>query len=70
MDLALTNLQGLICHKTQQTKSNQTKPNQKFYLFIFLFTIYHFYELINVMVDCIYYFIFKFGRAACFSVNS
>ena len=27
-DLALNNLQGLICHKTQQTKPNQTKPNQ------------------------------------------
>ena len=26
MDLALNNLQRLICHKTQQTKPNQTKP--------------------------------------------
>ena len=26
MDLALNNLQKLICHKTQQTKPNQTKP--------------------------------------------
>ena len=26
MDLALNNLQRLICHKTQQTK--QTKPNE------------------------------------------
>ena len=25
MDLALNNLQRLICHKTQQTKPNQTK---------------------------------------------
>ena len=25
MDLALDNLQKLICHKTQQTKPNQTK---------------------------------------------
>ena len=25
MDLALNNLQRLICHKTQQTKSNQIK---------------------------------------------
>ena len=25
MDLALNNLQRLICHKTQQTKTNQTK---------------------------------------------
>ena len=25
MDLALNNLQRLICHKTQQTKLNQTK---------------------------------------------
>ena len=25
MDLALNNLQMLICHKTQQTKPNQTK---------------------------------------------
>ena len=24
MDLVLNNLQGLICHKTQQTKANQT----------------------------------------------
>ena len=24
MDLALNNLQGLICHKTKQTKPNQT----------------------------------------------
>ena len=27
MDLALNNLQRLICHKTNQTKPNQTKPN-------------------------------------------
>ena len=27
MDLALNNLQGLICHKIQQTKPNQTKPS-------------------------------------------
>ena len=27
MDLALNNLQQLICHKTQP---NQTKPNQKY----------------------------------------
>ena len=26
MDLALNNLQRLICHKTHQTKPNQTKP--------------------------------------------
>ena len=26
MDLALNNLQRLICHKTPQTKPNQTKP--------------------------------------------
>ena len=26
MDLALNNLQKLICHKTHQTKPNQTKP--------------------------------------------
>ena len=25
MDLALNNLQRLVCHKTQQTKPNQTK---------------------------------------------
>ena len=25
MDLALNNLQRLICHKTKQTKPNQTK---------------------------------------------
>ena len=25
MDLALNNLPGLICHKTQQTKPNQTE---------------------------------------------
>ena len=25
MDLALNDLQWLICHKTQQTKTNQTK---------------------------------------------
>ena len=30
MDLALNNLQGLICHKTQQTKPNQTKPASPF----------------------------------------
>ena len=32
MDLALNNLQRLICHKTQQTKPtkpNQTKPRAK-----------------------------------------
>ena len=28
MDLALNNLQRLICHKTQQTKPNQTKPSK------------------------------------------
>ena len=27
MDLALNNLQRLICHKTKQTKPNQTKPS-------------------------------------------
>ena len=27
MDLVLNNLQRLICHKTQQTKPNQTKQN-------------------------------------------
>ena len=27
MDLALNNLQGLMCHKTQQIKSNQIKSN-------------------------------------------
>ena len=27
MDLVLNNLQSLICHKTQITKPNQTKPN-------------------------------------------
>ena len=26
MDLALNNLQRLICHKIKQTKPNQTKP--------------------------------------------
>ena len=26
MDLALDNLQRLVCHKTHQTKPNQTKP--------------------------------------------
>ena len=26
MDLALNNLQKLICHKTQETKPNLTKP--------------------------------------------
>ena len=29
MDLALNNLQRLICHKIQQTKPNQTKPYKK-----------------------------------------
>ena len=29
MDLALNNLQRLICHKTQQTKPNQTKQNKE-----------------------------------------
>ena len=29
MDLALNNLQRLICHKTQQTKPNQTKEYLK-----------------------------------------
>ena len=28
MDSTLNNLQRLICHKTQQTKLNQTKKNQ------------------------------------------
>ena len=27
VDLALNNLQRLICHKPQQTKPNQTKPS-------------------------------------------
>ena len=31
MDLALNNLQGLICHKTQQTKSNLVKCQKQFY---------------------------------------
>ena len=32
MDLALNNLQRLICHKTQQTKPNQTeKKNDNFW---------------------------------------
>ena len=30
MDLALNNLQRLICHKTQQTKSNQTNLSSFF----------------------------------------
>ena len=30
MDLALNNLQRLICHKTQQTKPNQTKQNDAY----------------------------------------
>ena len=36
MDLALNNLQRLICHKTQQAKSNQTKSNAQI-----KFEIYH-----------------------------
>ena len=28
MDLALNNRQKLICHKTQQTKPNQTKKKE------------------------------------------
>ena len=32
MDLVLNNLQRLICHKTQQTKPNQTKPNYNGFL--------------------------------------
>ncbi len=28
MDLALNNLQRLICHKTQQTKPNQTRKEE------------------------------------------
>ena len=33
MDFALNNLQRLICHKTQQTKPNQTKPTISFQTF-------------------------------------
>ena len=33
MDLALNNLERLICHKTQQTKPNQTK------VVVFLFSV-------------------------------
>ena len=29
MDLTLNNLQRLICHKTQQTKPNQTSKNPR-----------------------------------------
>ena len=32
MDLALNNLQRLICHKTKQTKPKQTKPDKKNFL--------------------------------------
>ena len=32
MDLALNNLQRLICHKTHQTKPNQTLNNDNRYM--------------------------------------
>ena len=37
MDLALNNLQKLICHKTQQTKPNKIASPVKFTLILFKF---------------------------------
>ena len=39
MDLALNNLQRLICHKTQQTKLNQTNMYTELKLYDYLWII-------------------------------
>ena len=54
MDLALNNLQRLICHKTQQTKPNQTKHiSWKLcasinYLYIFYILTYHWILILGI----------------------
>ncbi len=41
MDLALNNLQGLICHKTQQTKPNQLERNYETSMLMFVCVLWH-----------------------------
>ena len=45
MDLALNNLQRLICHKTQQTKPNQTISH----ILLKLITIFAHSEMIAII---------------------
>ena len=47
MDLALNNLQRLICHKTQQTKPNQTNIDNFLTVIVFLFDINNLYRIIR-----------------------
>ena len=72
MDLALNNLQRLICHKTQQTKPNQTlfskllhcwccsfdENSRRHYFRCTLRIIYLFLFLVTLIISCLIFFIF------------